>query len=132
MPSRARAPTHVLFVEDHDDTREIIRRLLHKHDYVVDAASTAMAAVELASAVRCDVALLDIGLPDGYGIDLLKRLRLLAPISAIACTAHVMRHEIASYLAAGFDEVVMKPFQPDDLLAALRRVLLLPPVVMHT
>ena len=132
MPLRAHAPGLVLFVENHDDTRNVIQRLLLKHGYVVHAESTAAAAVGTASAVRCDVALLDIGLPDGSGIDLLRRLRLLAPIPAIACTAHVMRHEIASYLAAGFDEVVMKPFQPDDLLAALGRVLLLPPVVMHT
>ena len=106
------------------------QRLLRKHGFAVEAVATVEDALAVASAVRCDAAVLDIRLPNGSGVDLLRQLRLRAPIPAIACTAHVMRYEMGSYLAAGFNEVVPKPIQPKDLLAAVRRVLLLPPAAM--
>jgi CheY-like chemotaxis protein len=132
MLEQAQGPKLVLLVEDDDDTRTIHQRLLRRCGFEVEAVATAEDALEVASTLRCDAAVLDIRLPGRSGVYLLKRLRLFAPIPAIACTAHVMRHEVASYLAAGFDEVVPKPIQPDDLLASLRRVLQLPPVVPRT
>jgi DNA-binding response OmpR family regulator len=122
-PVRRRTPEHVLLVEDHHDTRIMIQRLLRKNDYVVHAVSTGVEAFKLTWVVPCDIALLDIRLPDGSGMDLLGRLRTVSPIPAIACTAQVTRLEMQTYRSAGFDEVVMKPFQPEDLLAAVRRLL---------
>ena len=113
---------HVLLVEDHADTRTVTQRVLRAHGYRVHAAATAADALRLAKSVRCDLALVDIGLPDMSGSDLLGRLRRVEPVPALALTAFVMSRDVEGYAAPGFDGVVAKPCQLDDLLAAMRRL----------
>jgi CheY-like chemotaxis protein len=116
------APPTVLLVEDHDDTREVAERILQRHGYVVHSFTDPTRALTLASTVRCDVALIDIGLPQMDGIEVWKRLRAIQAMRGAAFTAYVMEKDLADYRAAGFDEVVAKPIAIDELLAVLRRL----------
>jgi len=67
--------THILYIEDHEDTRELITLVLSKSNHKVTTASRIEDALKLARAQQFDLYLLDSWLPDGTGIDLCKQLR---------------------------------------------------------
>jgi PAS domain S-box-containing protein len=107
----------VLVVEDHDDARELIVGVLEGAGARVLAASTVRQAVDRAVAVRPDVLVADLGLPDGDGYTLLARIREISPgIPALALTAYARAADRDRVLAAGFQRHVVKPVDPQQLL----------------
>jgi len=115
-PSTLRART-VLVVEDHDDARELIVGVLEGAGARVLAASTAKEAVDRATAVRPDVLVADLGLPDEDGYFVLTRIREMFPeIPALALTAYARPTDRDRVLAAGFQQHVIKPVDPARLL----------------
>ena len=114
----------VLVVEDDPTLGPLLARGLRQHHHAVDLAPTFAAATEAAAATIYDVVCLDLGLPDGDGLDLCQRLRsadgLQRPRRILALTA---RDAVASRIAgldAGADDYLTKPFDFDELIARLR------------
>lgn len=112
------APLRVLIVEDHPDTADIIARVLRGRGDDVVVAQRLDEARPLLDARRFDLALIDIGLPDGSGAEVIPLLRVRSPHArAVAMTGHCMPHELAALPAAGFDAQLLKPVELDRLAA---------------
>ncbi|MEZ0089583.1 response regulator [Streptacidiphilus sp. EB129] len=112
--------TRVLVV---DDEPQIVRALvinLRARGYEVDAAQDGASALELAAARHPDVVLLDLGLPDMDGTQVIRGLRGWTKIPVIVLSARHASDEKVEALDAGADDYVTKPFGMDELLARLR------------
>lgn len=111
---------HVLVVDDDLEIRSMLRRVLLAEQYDVDTATTAEDGVRLASERRPDVVVMDIGLPDGDGIQAVERLRdagRWAPV--LMLTAHGDLERRVESFRAGADDFLAKPFHVEELLARL-------------
>ncbi|MFD9407316.1 response regulator [Streptomyces sp. NPDC059989] len=112
--------TRVLVVEDEP---QIVRALvinLKARKYEVDAAADGAGALELAAARHPDVVVLDLGLPDMDGIEVIKGLRGWTRVPILVLSARHTSDEKVEALDAGADDYVTKPFGMDELLARLR------------
>ena len=112
--------TRVLVVEDEP---QIVRALvinLRARRYEVDAAPDGATALRLAAAHKPDVVLLDLGLPDMDGVDVIKGLRGWTRSPILVLSARQTSEEKVRSLDAGADDYVTKPFSMDELLARLR------------
>jgi CheY-like chemotaxis protein len=111
---------YALLVEDDPDGSELMQMMLRRFGAEVTAVSTAAAALESVKNRRPDVLVSDIGLPDGDGFALLKRVRESNhDLPAVAVTAYASRQDVARALAAGFQAHVAKPVEPAQLSAAV-------------
>lgn len=119
MPNRR----SVLICEDEDVIRRSLAELLASEGYVVSPASRVSEAQQLAMSNDFDVAICDVMLPDGDGIDLLKRLMRLNPrTSVLVITAYAtVENAVEAFKAGAFDYLV-KPVIFDDLLNKLKRL----------
>ncbi|GLW72152.1 DNA-binding response regulator [Kitasatospora phosalacinea] len=112
--------TRVLVV---DDEPQIVRALvinLKARRYEVDAAHDGASALELAAARHPDVVVLDLGLPDMDGVEVIRGLRGWTRVPIIVLSARHASDEKVEALDAGADDYVTKPFGMDELLARLR------------
>jgi signal transduction histidine kinase len=112
----------VLLAEDHDDTREAMQRLLLRWGYEVVPAGSVASAVEKARASRFDLLVSDIGLPDGSGTDLMRRLREFTPIKGVAISGFGMEEDRQRSIEAGFSDHLTKPVGAQKLKAALAAI----------
>ena len=108
----------ILVVEDHDDARELIVRVLQSAGAHVVSAAAAAEAIERVATARPDVLVIDIGLPDEDGYALLHRVRALHgdAVPAIALTAYARATDRERAIAAGFQQHVVKPVDPQQLV----------------
>jgi two-component system cell cycle response regulator DivK len=119
-------PTTILHIEDKIDNRTLVRLLLSVEGYAVVEASNGFTGCELAIEILPDLILLDIGLPDldGYEVlDYLKRDERTAHISVIGMTAYDTRGDLERALAAGFDGYISKLVDIDYLADRVSRFL---------
>lgn len=117
------AGARVLVVEDEADLLFLLRQNLEKTGFVVSACRTAKEARAAATAARPDVLLLDVGLPDGTGFDLLagwRKQELWAP--AVFLTARADEADRLMGFAVGGDDYVVKPFSMAELMARLAAI----------
>jgi two-component system KDP operon response regulator KdpE len=106
-----------------DDEPQIVRALvinLRARKYEVDAAHDGATALQLAAARHPDVVVLDLGLPDMDGVDVIRGLRGWTRVPIIVLSARQTSDEKVEALDAGADDYVTKPFGMDELLARLR------------
>jgi len=122
IPAGAPALLRVLLVDDQPDLVEMMRLMLVRYGLVVTVARGVAMAMELAETQPFDVLVSDVGLSDGTGCDLLRRLRAQRHIPAIAMSGSDSDSDLAFTRAAGFDERFTKPVRIDDLVCAIRRV----------
>jgi DNA-binding response OmpR family regulator len=115
-------PLRVLLVDDHADTAELLRMLLVRRGFEVTTARSVASALVAAESTPVDVLVSDIGLADGSGCDLLKQLRAIRPLPAIALSGRDREADVQSARDAGFDEYLGKPVGIVQLIEALRRV----------
>lgn len=117
-PSRRR----VLIVEDNDDNREVIHELLMMEGHEVMSASDGPQAIECAVKLSPEVALVDLALPTWDGYEVARRLRdqFGTTIRLVALTGFGRERDRAAARTAGFDEFLVKPVDPDRLLALLQ------------
>lgn len=111
-------------VENDPDTLELLRFLLECHGHVVDAAATLAGALERIPAFGPDVLLSDIGLDDGDGWELMRRLQDARPRYAVAMSGFGTSGDRANSQAAGFRYHLQKPVPPwriEELLAEAAR-----------
>jgi signal transduction histidine kinase len=111
----------VLLVEDHEDTREVLFRLMTRWGHAVTTASTVAQAREKIAGETFDLLLSDLGLPDGSGLEVIATLRKASTIPAVAMSGYGMEADIARTRAAGFTEHVVKPVTAETLLDLLAR-----------
>ena len=120
-PAR-REDLRLLLVEDHDDTRKVLARLLNRRGYKVEAARNAQEARSLSSERTFDLIISDIALPDASGCDLLKELGTKHKLRGIAMSGFGSDADVAQSRAAGFLEHLIKPIDATALDAAIQRV----------
>jgi len=114
----------VLLVEDNQALREMIADHLREHGFAVDPTGNGKQALAAATVVNFDAVVLDLGLPDGDGMQVLSSLRRSAPqLPAIILTARDSVEDRLLGLNAGADDYVVKPFNLLELEARLRAVL---------
>jgi DNA-binding response OmpR family regulator len=106
----------VLYIEDHEDTRELVTLVLEQKSYEVVTGSTIEKRVDLAVSQQFDLYLLDSWLPDGSGLDLCKRIRTFdtaTPILFYSAAAYEADREQA--LKSGAQAYLVKPSHPSEL-----------------
>lgn len=113
----------LLLIEDDLTIRTPLIRALRERGHAVAAASTAMAGLRDALEDRPDLVVLDLGLPDLDGRELLRMLRAVSSVPVIVATARDDETEIVRVLDAGADDYVVKPFTAAQLDARARAVL---------
>ena len=114
---------HVLIVEDDDQIRTSLVRALSEQGHAVSSAHTAMSGLRQAVEDRPDVVVLDLGLPDLDGREVLRMLRAVSRVPVIVATARDDEDEIVRLLDAGADDYLIKPFGAAQLEARVRAVL---------
>jgi two-component system KDP operon response regulator KdpE len=117
---KTREGARVLIVEDDDEARRVLVRELKNRGYLVDEAQTGNAALERWESRRPDVVLLDLGLPDFDGVQVIRRIRRDAATPIVILSGRFAEHEKVEALEAGADDYVTKPFGVDELNARLR------------
>jgi len=110
----------VLVVEDESQMRRFLRASLSAHSYRVEEAANAADAMALATSRNPDAILMDLGLPDGDGIDLTRRLREWSRVPIIVISARGREDDKVAALDAGADDYLTKPFGVNELLARIR------------
>jgi two-component system KDP operon response regulator KdpE len=114
---------HVLIIEDEPAIRKILRVLLESDSYRITEADTAARAEIEARSHKPDLLLVDLGLPDGDGLKLIRRIRAWSPVPVIVISARAMEEQKIAALDAGADDYVTKPFSAPELLARVRAAL---------
>lgn len=112
----------ILIVDDEAAIRRLVRGAVERAGLSVDEAETAKAALEQAARDGCEVVLLDLGLPDRDGIELVPLIKAMDR-AVIVLTARDATAEKVAALDLGADDYVVKPFDTDELLARIRTTL---------
>jgi two-component system, OmpR family, KDP operon response regulator KdpE len=110
----------LLVVEDEIPMRRFLRVSLASHGFRVLEAATAREALALASGHNPDLVILDLGLPDGDGLELTRNLREWSAAPIIVVSARGREDDKVSALDAGADDYLTKPFGVNELLARIR------------
>ena len=112
--------TSVLVIDDEASIRRALRINLSARDYVVHTAEDGRSGLKAAASHRPDVLIVDLGLPDMDGVDVIRGLRGWSQAPIIVLSAREREHDKVDALDAGADDYVTKPFGMDELLARLR------------
>ncbi len=110
----------VLAIEDELPVRRFLRASLAAHGFRVIEAETGAEGIALAASHNPDVVLLDLGLPDGDGVEWLRRLREWSRVPVIVISARGREDDKVIALDAGADDYLTKPFGVNELLARIR------------
>ncbi len=120
----AMARAHVLVVDDDVEIRSMLRRVLLAEGFDVDTATNAEDGIRLAAERRPELVVMDIGVPDGDGIDAVARLRDAGRwVPVLMLTAHGDLERRVDSFRAGADDFLAKPFHVEELLARLDALL---------
>ncbi len=115
-------PLRLLLVEDHADTARALSFLLSRAGYAVITASDVEGAAAAAEREPFDLLISDLGLPDGNGHDVIRRVRAHRIVPAIAMSGYGMDEDVRRSREAGFTEHLVKPIDVPQLITAIRRV----------
>jgi cobalt-zinc-cadmium efflux system membrane fusion protein len=114
----------ILLVDDDTVLSQVLRRVLSRQGYAVIEAGSAAAALEMARQHRPRLALIDLCLPDGDGVELARRLEQeIGRMSLVLMTAYPLRLRDEPELAAGFAHVLTKPLDLDELRRVVHQAL---------
>jgi signal transduction histidine kinase len=117
----------ILVVEDHEDTRRALSRVLQRKGFDVTAASSVAAAALQYSVRTPDLMICDIGLSDGTGWELMRKLQKHGPVRAIAVSGYGMDEDVQRSREAGFMDHLTKPINVANLDALIAASLTAPP-----
>ena len=110
----------ILVVEDDPAIRNLMAATLKSHDYRFITAPTGASALMQASTAQPDIVLLDLGLPDVDGIEIIRKIRTWSQMPIIVISARAEDTDKIHALDAGADDYLTKPFSVEELLARLR------------
>jgi two-component system KDP operon response regulator KdpE len=111
---------NILVIEDDQPIRRFLRASLSSHDFEVREASTGKEALMLATQMPPDLVILDLGLPDMDGLDVIRRLREWSGVPIVIVSARGQERDKVAALDAGADDYLTKPFGVGELLARIR------------
>ena len=110
----------ILVVEDEPPMQRFLHNALASHDYRLVEVGTMREALEQAAGRHPDVILLDLGLPDGDGLDATKQIREWSRTPIVVLSARGLESDKIAALDAGADDYLTKPFSVGELLARIR------------
>lgn len=110
----------VLVIEDEKSICDFIAKTLNASDYKAVTAGSGKEGLAILTSALPDLVLLDLGLPDMDGIDIIKQTRKWSSLPIIVISARVQGREKVAALDAGADDYITKPFGTDELLARIR------------
>ncbi len=110
----------ILVVEDDRPVRGLITTALEMHDYRFEAVDSGKTAVMNAASHNPDLIMLDLGLPDMDGIEVIEKIRSWSTVPIIVISARTEDADKIAALDAGADDYLTKPFSVDELLARVR------------
>ena len=110
----------VLVIEDEKSICDFIAKTLNASDYKAATAGSGKEGLAILTSALPDLVLLDLGLPDMDGIDIIKQTREWSSLPIIVISARVQEREKVAALDAGADDYITKPFGTDELLARIR------------
>lgn len=113
----------IAVIEDDAPIRRFLRSALEAHGYLVEEADNAMAGLAIAANRRAEALILDLGLPDLDGVEVIRRVREWSAMPIIVLSARAQEKDKVAALDAGADDYVVKPFGEGELLARLRTAL---------
>jgi CheY-like chemotaxis protein len=118
----------ILVVDDEADMRALMQVMLTSYSAQVQVVASAMEALHLLDTWQPDVLISDIGMPEVDGYMLLRQVRRLLPerggqIPAIALTAYAGEYDQKQALAAGFQQHIPKPVEPEQLVKAIANLI---------
>lgn len=113
----------VVIIEDDQRIRELVTRVLSGKGYDVESSATALDGLQRIVRGAPDVVVLDMGLPDLDGRELLKMIRAITDVPVIVATARGEDSDVIRTLDAGADDYLVKPFSVEQLEARVRAVL---------
>ena len=113
----------VLVIEDDSQIRRFLRATLGSHGYRLFEATTGEAGLVEAATRQPDIVILDLGLPDIDGLDVIRRLREWTALPIVVLSARGQERDKIAALDAGADDYVSKPFGVGELLARMRAAL---------
>jgi two-component system KDP operon response regulator KdpE len=113
----------ILVVDDELAIRRFLHTVLSSEEFVLHEAENGHAGLAAAAAFRPDVILLDLGLPDLDGIEVIKRIREWSPVPIIVLSVREHENDKVAALDAGADDYLTKPFGVGELLARIRAAL---------
>ena len=125
LTTSAASPINVFLLDDHEIVRRGVRELLEAEPdiVVVGEASTAAEAIHRIPAVRPDVAVLDVRLPDGSGVEVCREVRSQQPeLACLMLTSFSDDDALFDAIMAGAAGYVLKQIRGNDLVSAIRRV----------
>ncbi|HZC33288.1 MAG TPA: response regulator transcription factor, partial [Candidatus Bathyarchaeia archaeon] len=124
LPAPLASPgAHLLLVEDDEAMRGTVAANLAAHGYRIVEAADVAEAIRRWDVERPDVILLDLGLPDGEGTTIIRRVRREATTPILVLSARGAEPDKVAALDAGADDYVTKPFGPGELVARLQAAL---------
>lgn len=113
----------VLIIDDEAQMRRLLQINLEAAGYKVHVASSGKEGVQQAAMARPEIVILDLGLPDEDGIEVLKKIREWSTIPVLVLSVRASEQDIVSALDAGADDYLTKPFRTGELLARVRTAL---------
>jgi two-component system KDP operon response regulator KdpE len=111
---------HILVIDDEIQIRRLLEITLDHEKYKVTLASAGEEGLALAAMHKPDLIILDLGLPDKDGLEILKSLRQWSSVPIIVLSVRDSEHDIITALDAGADDYLTKPFRTGELLARIR------------
>jgi len=113
----------VLVIDDEIQIRRMLDLTLDSNGYRVLLAENGQEGLRLASTERPDLIILDLGLPDADGVEILKKLREWTSLPVLVLSVRSSEQDTVSCLDAGADDYLVKPFRPKELLARVKTAL---------
>lgn len=115
---------HVLYIEDHDDTRELVTLVLSKRNYRVTTGATIVQALKLAQEQHFDLYMLDSWLPDGSGIDLCRSLHAFDPdVPIMFFSGAAYEADKVTAINSGAQAYITKPANFDELCSEVSKLI---------
>ncbi len=113
----------ILIIEDEKSVRDFMKKTLEAYGYRVETAQNGEEGLTMISSHIPDMVLLDLGLPDLDGTEIIKKTREWSSMPIIVVSARTQEKEKVSALDAGADDYITKPFGNDELMARIRTAL---------
>ena len=110
----------IIVIEDEVQIRRFLRTTLTSEDYLVIEAETGKQGLTEAATRKPDLIILDLGLPDMDGVEVVKELRAWSSVPIVILSARSQENDKISALDAGADDYLVKPFGVGELLARIR------------
>ncbi len=115
--------THIVIIEDEKNICNFMATTLTAQGYKVSTAANGANGLSLVTSSCPDLILLDLGLPDIDGLEIIEKIRTWASIPIIVISARTQEHEKVYALDSGADDYITKPFGPSELMARIRTAL---------